>query len=45
MSLGTLFVTLRADPPECAPNGWADLGDIVAEEFGLRIDPFPRRLG
>ena len=33
------------DPPECAPNGWADLGDIVAEEFGLRIDPFPRRPG
>lgn len=34
-----------ADPPEFIPSGWADLGEVVAEELGLRIDSFPRRPG
>lgn len=32
----------EADPPEILTNGEFDAGELVAEYFGLEIDPFPR---
>lgn len=31
------------DPPEPIPGGRLDLGEIVAEELALGLDPYPRR--
>ena len=31
-----------ADPPETAPEGKIDVGEAVAEQLALEIDPFPR---
>ena len=33
------------DPPDPIDDGLIDLGEAVAEEFGLGIDPFPRAPG
>lgn len=33
------------DPPEPIPDGRLDLGQIVAEELALGLDPYPRRPG
>lgn len=33
------------DPPELLPGGAIDVGEAVAEEFGLALDPFPRAPG
>lgn len=30
------------DPPEAAPEGKIDVGEAVAEQLALEIDPFPR---
>jgi len=35
----------EADPPDLIPTGKIDLGDLVAEEFGLTLDQFPRADG
>ena len=31
------------DPPEAAPEGKIDVGEVVAEQLALQIDPFPRK--
>jgi uncharacterized metal-binding protein YceD (DUF177 family) len=33
------------DPPELAEGGVIDLGDLVAQQLALEIDPFPRAEG
>lgn len=33
------------DPPEVIEGGVIDLGEAVAEQFGLALDPFPRAPG
>jgi uncharacterized metal-binding protein YceD (DUF177 family) len=33
------------DPPEEAPEGKIDVGEVVAEQLALEIDPFPRKPG
>jgi uncharacterized metal-binding protein YceD (DUF177 family) len=32
-----------AEAPEPAPDGWVDLGERVAEQLGLALDPYPRK--
>jgi uncharacterized metal-binding protein YceD (DUF177 family) len=36
---------LGAEAAEPLEGDWLDLGDIVADELGLAIDPFPRKPG
>jgi hypothetical protein len=33
------------DPPEPLPDDVIDVGEAIAEEFGLALDPFPRAAG
>lgn len=33
-----------AEAPEPALDGWIDLGELAAEQLGLAIDPYPRKL-
>lgn len=33
-----------AEAPEPAPDGWIDLGELAAEQLGLAIDPYPRKV-
>jgi uncharacterized metal-binding protein YceD (DUF177 family) len=33
-----------AEAPEAAPDGWIDLGELAAEQLGLALDPYPRKL-
>ncbi|MBM3570001.1 MAG: DUF177 domain-containing protein [Alphaproteobacteria bacterium] len=33
------------DPPEAIVDGAIDLGEIVAEQLGLALDPYPRKPG
>lgn len=35
----------QEDAPEPLPGGAIDMGEAVAEEFGLALDPFPRAAG
>ncbi|NQU61223.1 MAG: DUF177 domain-containing protein [Rhodospirillales bacterium] len=37
------FETLSKDPPDPATKGVIDIGEAVAEQLGLEIDPFPRK--
>lgn len=34
-----------AEPPDPAPDGRVDVGEAVAEELALALDPFPRKPG
>lgn len=36
---------MSAEPPEPMGDGFFDLGEAVAEQLSLEIDPFPRRPG
>lgn len=41
---GELALTLDSeDPPEPATGGVVDLGEAVAEQYALELDPFPRK--
>ena len=43
---GDVVLTLdQDDAPELLTGGVIDLGEIVAEEFGLALNPFPRAAG
>ncbi|MDH3473459.1 MAG: DUF177 domain-containing protein [Rhodospirillales bacterium] len=43
---GEVFVDLDAeDPPEPVPPGGIDLGEIVAEQLALALEPYPRAPG
>ncbi len=33
------------DPPDPAPGGVADLGEVATEELALALDPYPRKPG
>ena len=33
------------DPPEPLPSGELDLGEVIAEELSLALDPYPRKPG
>jgi len=35
----------RDDPPEPVTGGQIDLGEVVAEQLGLNLDPYPRAQG
>lgn len=42
---GELLLSAEADQPEPMPHGTLDLGEILAEQLALAIDPYPRKPG
>jgi len=42
---GALAVMEPEDPPEPIPGGAIDVGEAVAEQLALELDPFPRAAG
>lgn len=42
---GELVLSADADQPEPMPRGTLDLGEILAEQLALAIDPYPRKPG
>jgi uncharacterized metal-binding protein YceD (DUF177 family) len=42
---GELLLSADADQPEPMPHGTLDLGEILAEQLALAIDPYPRKPG
>ncbi len=39
------FDIMNDEPVEAIQNGRIDLGALIAEQFGLHLDPFPRKPG
>ena len=38
---GNIYIDAE-DPPEAVPEGKIDVGEVVAEQLALEINPFPR---